>query len=229
MISLDGIPLGCATIRVFWLVWCLSFMVNDLHAQESERHPVFFEVEIGVERFGDAAVRSVFPAGFNFKAGPTFALGEEWRLRLRPHVGVKFFFNELGEGITEHLRMIKLGGQASYDLFYIRNTTFFPYLSVDFNWLANYDAESVGGLDDLENTVFSDNYLSGSGFSPEVGMRVQFGEWYVKLGYELFNPRLKVRKSIIDEDLASGYVTPVSHQFNFNAINISVGATLGLW
>ena len=228
MMFLDNVPSVSTAIKIYCLAWCLSCMVSGLHAQESEKPPIFFEVEAGAERFGDASVRSVFPAGFNIKAGAAFAFGEEWRLRLRPHAGVKFFFNQLGDGVTEQLRMIKVGGQVSYDLFYAGQTTFFPYLSADFNWLANYDAESDGGVGDLENIAFSDNYLSGSGFSPEVGMRIQFGEWYVKLGYEFFNPRMKVRKSIIDEDLDSGYVTPVSHQFNFNTINISVGATLGL-
>ncbi len=35
------------------------------------------------------------------------------RLRLRPQVGAKLFFNEIESGITEQLRMIRLGAQVS--------------------------------------------------------------------------------------------------------------------
>ncbi len=215
----------CTVMRVTCLLWC-SLAVCGLRAQE--KHPIFLEVEAGAERFSDRGVRAVFPLGFNVELGTAFAMADESRLRLRPQVGAKLFFNEIESGITEQLRMIRLGAQVSYDIYYIGQTTFFPYLSADFNWVANYDAESNGGVGDLENITFSDNYLRGSGFSQEIGMRFQFREWYVKMGYEFFGPRLKARKTLIEGDLASGYITPVSHPFNLNTINVTVGALLGL-
>src|SRR3546814_6927206 len=112
-------------------------------------------------------------------------------------------------------------------MFDLGDATFFPYLAADFNWVANVDAEKEGDGDDADVT-YSDSYLKGAGFSQEVGLRVQVREWYVKLGYEFFNPRLKVRKGIIDDDLASGYLTPRNHRFNFNSFNITVGAMLSL-
>lgn len=208
---------------VCWMVLILS--VLGLSAQE--KFPVFLDAEIGIERFAASAMHSVFPAGANLKVGPVFAFANEWRLRLRPHAGVKFFSNEIDDRVTEQLLVVKLGGQVSYDVFYLGQATFFPYLAADFNWVANFDAEQEGDGDDA-SIIYSDSYLKGSGFSQEAGLRVQMREWYVKLGYEFFRPRLKVRRGIIEDDLASGYITPRNHPFNFNSFNISVGAMLSL-
>ncbi|WP_353126281.1 hypothetical protein [Parapedobacter pyrenivorans] len=215
---------GFKLCRMVWVGLLLSAMT--LSAQE--KLPVFLEVEAGVERFSSPSIQSVFPTGVNVKMGPVFAFAEEWRLRLRPQAGVKLFFNEIDEWVTEQLLIIKVGGQVSYDAFYIGQVTFFPYLAADFNWVSNYDAESDGGTGEDESITYSDNYLKGSGFSQEVGMRIQLQKWYVKMGYEFFKPRLKARRTIITDDLASGYLTPKSHPFVFNTFNITIGATLSL-
>ncbi|MFC3199263.1 hypothetical protein ACFOET_16685 [Parapedobacter deserti] len=211
--------------KIYWSGWILFFPFAELVAQS--RLPVLLELEGGIEWLGNTSVRRVFPAGGSLKLGPVFAMADQGRLRLRPQAGFKLFFNELDEWTTEHLRMIRLGGQVSYDLFYVGHTTFFPYAAADFNWVANYDAESDGSTGDAENTTFSDSYLKGSGFSTEVGMRIQYREFYIKLGYEVLNPRLRVKGYLIDEDLEAGYMTPPSHLFNFNAVNLSVGITIG--
>jgi len=213
--------------KIGWLalVWLL-LLSTELSAQE--RLPVLFELEAGIERLDAGAVRAVFPAGGSLKIGAVFAVADQGRLRLRPNAGVKVFFNELDEWTTEHLRLIRLGGQVSYDLFFVGQTTFFPYVAADFNWVANYDAESDGGSGDDEQISFSEHYLRGTGFSQEVGVRAQYREFYVKLGYEIFNPRLKIRSAIVEEDLAAGYRTPRSHPFNFNTLNLSIGVTVGL-
>ena len=215
---------GFKAYGIGWVGLLLS--VTTLSAQE--KLPVFLELEAGVERFGGSTMHSVFPTGMNLKAGPVFALANEQRLRLRPQAGVKLFFNEIDEWVTEQLLVTKLGGQVSYDVFYLGQVTFFPYLAADFNWVSNYDAESDGGSGEDESITYSDSYLKGSGFSKEVGLRVQVHGWYVKMGYEFFKPRLKARRNIIADDLASGYLTPKSHPFNFNTVNISIGTTLDL-
>jgi len=204
----------------------LLFLTTALSAQE--KPPVFLDVEAGVERFGSSSMHSVFPVGANIRIGPVFALADEWRLRLRPQAGIKIFFNEIDEWVTEQLLITKVGAQVSYDVCYVGQVTFFPYLAADFNWVVNYDAENDGSSGDDENITYSDSYLKGSGFSQEVGLRVQVRKWYIKMGYEFFNPRLSVRKNIIADDLASGYRTPKSHTFSFNTFNITVGATLSL-
>ncbi|SEL57884.1 hypothetical protein [Parapedobacter koreensis] len=209
--------------RLAWVL--LFFSMAKLSAQE--RLPVFLEMEGGVERFGDASLRSVFPGGMNLTLGPAFSLADQGRLRLRPQAGFKLFFNELDEWTTEHLRFIRLGGQASYDAFYIGQTTFFPFFAIDFNWVANYDAESEA-TGDSENVSFSDNYLKGWGFSQVAGLRIQYQEFYLKVGYEFFNPRLKATNDVIDGDRVDGYITPSSRRFNFNTINFSLGATVRL-
>ncbi|MFB2119922.1 hypothetical protein ACEVG1_11965 [Parapedobacter sp. 2B3] len=206
-----------------WTALILS--VSALSAQE--KPSVFLDAEVGIDRFAAGAMHAVFPVGANLKAGPVFAFADEWRLRLRPHAGVRFFSNKLDDWVTEQLLVVKLGGQVSYDVFYLGQATFFPYLAADFNWVANYDAEKEGDGDDA-NVTYSDSYLKGTGFSQEAGLRVQVREWYVKFGYELFSPRLKVRKNVIDDDLAAGYLTPRNHRFNFNSFNITVGAMLSL-
>jgi len=219
----------CKTMFAGWVALMLS--VSGLSAQETqavpEKFPVLLDAEIGASRFTSPATRSVFPLGANLKVGPVFAFGDQWRFRLRPQVGVTFFSNRIDDWVTEQLLIVKLGGQVSYDAFYLGQATFFPYLAADFNWVANFDAEEVGEGDDT-NVTYSDSYLKGTGFSQEVGVRVQVREWYVKLGYEFFSPRLQVRQDVINDDLASGYITPPNHRFNFNSFNISVGAMLSL-
>ncbi len=211
------------TILAGWVVLMLS--VSGVSAQE--KFPVFLDAEVGGVRFTEPAMHSVFPVGASLKVGPVFAFGDQWRFRLRPHAGVTFFSNKIDDWITEQLLVVKLGGQVSYDAFYLGQATFFPYLAGDFNWVANFDAEEEGDGDDT-NVTYSDSYLKGTGFSQEVGLRVQVREWYVKLGYEFFRPRLKIRKDMIEDDLASGYRTPRNHRFHFNSFNITVGAMLNL-
>lgn len=202
-----------------WTILCWLAALH-LHAQRSV--PVFLEGEFGIDRFSDASVRSVFPAGAAFRLGAAFALGDQERLRLRPQGGVTFFGNKIDEEVTEQLLVIKAGVQVSYDAFFLGRTTFFPYLGVDYNWVSNFDMESYGE----DEVSYSKSYLHGTGISQEVGVRVQVGEWYAKVGYALFRPRLRVRRSIIDDDLSSGYRTPSSHVFSFNSFNISVGFSI---
>lgn len=196
--------------------------VSILHAQE-ERIPIFYELEGGVAWFPDNGVRSVFPAGLTLKTGPSFALGNDARLRLRPQAGVKIFIKQEDSNLMEYLRILKLGGEVSYDAHYAGGITFFPYLSIDYNWVANYDAENAGTDQEV---IYSENYIRGSGISQELGLKVQYRQFYIKGGYEFFRPVLRIRRSILEEDLAGGYLTPVSHRFDFNAFNISVGIIL---
>ncbi|PPL03528.1 hypothetical protein [Parapedobacter indicus] len=192
----------------------------ELHAQRSL--PVYLEGEFGVERFGDASVRSVFPTGAALRLGAAFALADQGRLRLRPQGGVTFYGNKINEEVTEQLLFVKGGMQVSYDAFFLGRMTFFPYLGIDYNWVSNFDMESYDG----EEATYSENYLHGTGISQEIGLRVQISEWYVKAGYGLFRSQLRVRRSILDNDLTSGYVTPPSHSFQFDTINISVGFSI---
>lgn len=202
-----------------WIILLLSTAMR-LHAQRSV--PIYLEGELGIDRFHDSSVRAVFPAGAAFRVGAAFALAEQERLRLRPQVGVIFFGNKIDEEITEQLLIIKGGVQVSYDAFFVGRTTFFPYLDIDYNWVSNFDMESYGE----DNVSYSENYLRGTGMSHEIGFRVQRNEWYVKAGYEFFKPRLRIRRSIMDEDLTSGYLTPSSHTFPFNAFHISLGFSI---
>lgn len=203
----------------------LVLLAGNLSAQE--KFPVLLDAEVGAERFASSSMHSVFPVGASLKLGPVFGFGDQWRFRLRPHAGVTFFSNKIDDWVTEQLLMVKLGGQLSYDLLYVGSVTFFPYLAADFNWVANFDAEEEGDGGD-SNITYTDSYLKGNGFSQEVGVRVQMRDWYVKLGYAFFNPRLKVRSDVIEDDQASGYLTPPSHRFNFNSFNITVGTMLNL-
>ncbi len=205
--------------------WGLAFFGALLFAAQlraQERRPVLLEGEVGLERFNDASVRSVFRTGGSARLGPAFQFADEGRLRLRPQLGMKLFANQIDEHVTEQLLFVKLGAQASYDLFYVGQTTFFPYISTEYNWASNFDAESYGD----EDTSFSERYLHGNGFSYELGLRVQVRTWYVKMGYEHFNPNMRIRDTIREEDQSSGYDTPRSYPFRFDALNISVGFSI---
>lgn len=207
-------------LRAYFVGIGLLLLSTSVQAQRAV--PVLLEGEVGVERFSDAAVRSVFPVGANLRLGPAFVMASEGRLRLRPQVGLKLFLNEIEEGLTEHLLFFKLGGQVCYDLFYIGQTTFFPYVAAEFNWVSNFDAERYAD----DDVSFSENYLRGSGWSQEMGFRVQWREVFLKAGCEFFNPTLRARQSLIEEDLAAGYVTPESQVFRFHTLNISIGFSL---
>lgn len=202
--------------------WMALFSLATLHLYGQRSVPVYLEGEFGIDRFTDASVRSVFPAGAAFGLGAAFALTDQERLRLRPQGGVTFFGNKIDDQITEQLLIIKAGIQVSYDALFFGQTTFFPYLSVDYNWVSNFDMENYGE----DDVSYSENYLRGTGISQEIGLRVQIREWYVKAGYELFRPRLRVRRAIQDDDLTSGYLTPSSHVFPFNTVNISLGFSI---
>lgn len=205
-----------------WGLALIGVLLSLAQLRAQERKPVFFEGEVGMERLNAGAVRSVFPMGGTIRLGPAFMFANEGRLRLRPQLGMKLFANRIDENITEQLLFVKLGGQVSYDLFYVGQTTFFPYVSTEFNWVSNYDAESYGD----EDTSFSERYLHGNGLSYEFGMRVQVRNWFVKMGYEYFNPNMRIRDALLEDDLSSGYDTPRSHPFRFNTLNISVGFSI---
>ena len=204
------------------LGWTAVWLAAALGLRAQQSMPVYLEGEIGVERFADAAVRSVFPAGAAFQLGPSFALANEGRLRLRPQGGVVFFSNQIDENITEQLLNVKAGVQVSYDAYFIGRTTFFPYVALDYNWVSNFDMESYGD----DDVSYSENYLRGRGLSQAVGLRVQRGEWYIKAGYVWFRPRLRVQQALVDDDLASGYITPSSHVFSLNTVVISIGFSI---
>src|SRR3546814_16168553 len=99
-------------ILVGWVVLMLS--VSGLCAQE--KFPVFLDAEIGAERFTASDMHSIFPVGASLRVGPVFAFGDQWRLRLRPHAGVTFFSNKIEEWITEHLRIVKMGGPVRTEI-----------------------------------------------------------------------------------------------------------------
>ena len=202
--------------------WTAVLLLVTLGLRAQQSLPVYLEGELGGSRFSQASVRSVFPAGAAFRLGAAFALTDEERLRLRPQGGVTFFSNQLDENVAEQLLIIKAGVQVSYDAYFVGRTTFFPYVSLDYNWVTNFDMESYGE----DDVSYSENYLRGNGLSQEVGLRVQVGEWYVKAGCEFFKPRLRVQRSLINDDLESGYITPPSHAFSLHTVNISVGFSI---
>lgn len=202
--------------------WIGAVLLATLPLHAQQKVPVYLEGEFGIDRFSDASVRSVFPAGAAIRLGAAFALTDAERLRLRPQGGVQFFGNKIDEEITEQLLIVKGGVQVSYDVFFVGQATFFPYLAVDYNWVSNFDMESY----DEEDATYSENYLHGNGPSQEAGLRVQIREWYIKVGYEWFNPRLRVRRSIIEDDLVAGFLTPSSHSFRFNSLNVSLGFSI---
>ncbi len=198
------------------LVLCIS------HAEAQRSVPIYLEGEFGVDRFSDAPVRSVFPLGAAIRLGAAFATANEGRLRLRPQGGIRFFGNKINEEITEQLLIVKAGGQISYDAFFVGPVTFFPYVAFEYNWVSNFDMESY--TDD--DASYSEGYLRGHGSSQEVGLRIQVREWFVKVGYEWFNPRLRLGQSIVEEDLLAGYISPATRRFRFDALNISIGFSI---
>jgi len=197
-------------------------LVALLRASAQQQTPIYLEGEFGVAAFTNASVRSVFPAGAVVRLGAALALADENRLRLRPQLGATFFGNKIDESITEQLLFVGGGIEVSYDAFYVKQITFFPYVSASYRGVSNFDMESY---DDTDAT-YSESHLRGSGIAQEIGLRIQLRDWYVKGGYQLFSPRLQARKSIVEDDLSGGYVTPSTHRFHFDTVSLSVGFSI---
>lgn len=211
-------------LTIFFLILSVAVQGQDEFMIEKPLE-TFFELEAGYSGLVDRDVRSVFRGGAQLLVGVDLAFGPQNRYRFRPQAGVVFFINQQGEFFQERLRIIKTGGQFSYDAYFIGQTTFFPYVSLDYNFVNNYDWESDGVDFDgnHQNVRYSDSYLRGRGLSTELGLKIQYRNFYTKLGYQFFQPTLRVRDSIVEEELWLGYRTPGSHQFNLNSFNVTVG------
>lgn len=203
-------------------------------AQEEDlpRMAANLEMEGGVSVFQAKSLRSVLPAGLMLDLGAELSTGRDLRLRLRPQVGVRFFSRDIESNIDEQFRQIRVGGTFSYDAYFRGQTSFFPFVSVNYNWVNNYDAETVGhDSEGRPNIITSDSFIKGGGLSTAFGVKVQYQRFFVRGGYEIFNPILRERyeEEIELPEPDSGTVINVGYQrkaFDLSAFKLSVGYIL---
>ncbi|SEN09087.1 hypothetical protein SAMN05216436_111108 [bacterium A37T11] len=94
-----------------------------------------------------------------------------------------------------------------------------PYCKVNIVYAANFDTYG-----DDEGEQAGETYLSGWGYAQEVGTKIQFGKkWYIRMGYNFFSPRLKVRNHEFQVDLGAGLEEKRAKTFTLSSASISVG------
>ncbi len=219
---------------VSFVALALALGSRAVAQEDLPRTAAYLELEGGAAMFQSSSMRSDFPVGLQMALGVEFATGNDLRVRLRPQAGLRFFSKYIEQNTNEHFRILRLGGTISYDAYFMGQTSFFPYVSMNYNWVSNYDAETVGyDSEGQPNIVYSDSFIKGGGFSTELGLKVQYRRFYVKGGFDLFKPILRVQFVEEDEQSMQGegdrQVFIVRHQrepFNLNAFNLSIGYIL---
>ncbi len=200
--------------------------------EDLPRMAVNMELEGGASMFQAKTLRSDFPAGLMLDLGAELSTGRDLRLRLRPQVGIRFFSRNIERNVDEQFRQIRLGGTFSYDAYFRGQTSFFPFVSFNYNWVNNYDAETVGhDSEGRPNIITSDSFIKGSGLSTAFGVKVQYQRFFIRGGYEIFRPILRERyeEEIELPEPDSGTVTEVRFQrrtFDLSAFNLSIGYIL---
>lgn len=209
---------------------------TNVSAQEDEvpSTAAYLELEGGLAMFQSSSLRRDFPIGLQLAFGTELATGRDLRVRLRPQVGVRFFSQPVEEDTNKHFRIFRLGMTFGYDTYFVGQTTFFPYLTLNYNWVNQYDAETIGyDSEGRATVVYSDSDIKGNGVSTELGLKIQYQRFYVKGGFDIFRPVLRVRYTEeverIESDDRLSIVLQTRHQretFNLNAFSLSIGYVL---
>lgn len=196
-------------------------------AAQEELPRIAFNVELegGLSVFHAKSMRADFPVGLMLDLGTELSTGQDLRVRLRPQVGVRFFSHDIERNVDEQFRQIRVGGTFSYDAYFRGQTSFFPFVSLNYNWVDNYDAETVGhDSEGRPNVITSDSFIKGSGLSTTLGLKIQHQRFFVRGGYELFTPLLNVRYAEEVEQVVQHYYRRES--FDLSAFKLSIGYVL---
>lgn len=205
-----------------------------LSAQEGEapKVGVNLELEGGGTMFQSKSLRSDFPVGLMLDLGAELAAGRDLRVRVRPQIGLRFFSKDIGNNIDEQFRQIRVGSTFSYDAYFLKQTSFFPFVSVDYNWVNNYDAETVGyDSEGRPNIITSDSFIKGHGLVTTFGVKVQYQRFFVRGGYEVSTPILRERQEVeVESPEPDGETVTETHyqrkSFDLSAFNLSIGYLL---
>jgi hypothetical protein len=72
----------------------------------------------------------------------------------------------------------------------------------------------------------SEKFLTGKGFSADLGLKVAWDRWFAKLHYEHFQPTLNVNPVVMQESVNEGFVIDSQKDFKLSSLNLSVGTSL---
>lgn len=206
---------------------CAFILPSYLFAQVTP--PLALDIELGAGQLTGRGVSKIYGPGIRAVAGPRIGLDDNDRLWVRVNGGVYWSFKQIEEEnkVTDHLRIFKAGVQMQYALFKTQ-----PALSLlagaDYNWCANYYS-AVTRYDwytrsyDIKR---SDKFLRGNGISMEAGARLNFDNWYLKLAYEYYQPRLAVLEDLVMDMRSYGYSVPDTYTYNLSSINLCMGFQL---
>jgi hypothetical protein len=193
-------------------------------------HNAGADIEIGGAFPLGPDFKEVFGAGLNFSVGPKITMDKNNRLWVKPTGGVKWYFKEIEEqnSVTEHFRTWKAGVEVQYSIPAGKTFTLFPLLRLDHNWCANYfSATYRTGFGPYDTEVErSEKFLTGKGFSADLGLKVAWDRWFAKLHYEHFQPTLNVNPVVMQESVNEGFVIDSQKDFKLSSLNLSVGTSL---
>lgn len=218
-----------ALTLLVWLMWVPASAQDD--EEELPAVAAYLELEGGLAMFQSAGMRADFPLGFQLAFGAELATGRDLRIRLRPQLGVRFFTKDVEQDTNEHFRLFRVGSTFGYDAYFIGQTSFFPYVTVNYNWVNNYEAETTGyDWEGNPTVVYSDSFIKGNGVSAELGLKVQIRSFFVKGGFDVFQPSLRVRYEEEveqpDRDRPILQTRYRNESFNLNAFSLSIGYIL---
>lgn len=184
------------------------------------------ELEIGSSAFTNSSIRNVFPAGVNLFLGPKWMIGVQEKLFVKASLGVKWYMHSLSDGYLEHLASIRLGPEFQYKAFMIGNVKFLPTFKIDFAWCTNFD--TTGGIAEVFRDepayIISERYLRGWGIGKALGLKAELGSgWFLRLSYEILNPRFKVLNRDLQGDLGKDYIDRQHTSLALNTLNLSIG------
>lgn len=191
------------------------------------------DLDFGASLPTNNQINDVFHAGLASGLGLNIPPLQWNGLELKPVGGIKWYYKQVEEvnSVTEHFRTWKAGGELQYYLTDYKQVAFYPYLRVDHNWSANYYSETYNydPWSNTSSTAYSDKYFKGTGLSYTAGIKAVFDDyWYVKLDYEYYKPTLDLNQQIIETAEWEGIYVAPSHQFNFNALSLSIGFDLNI-
>lgn len=198
--------------------------------EELPRLAVNVELEGGASVFSAKSMRSDFPVGLMLDLGTELSTGRDLRVRLRPQIGLRLFSQDIERNIDEQFRLIRVGGAFSYDAYFVGQLSFFPFVALNFNWVNNYDAETVGyDSEGRPNIVTSDSFVKGRGVSTALGLKVQYQRFFARGSYDIFTPILNVRYAKEEEQIGGVQVVHYYYRrepFDLSAFNLSIGYIL---
>lgn len=201
---------------------------HDEYVYQGHPLPLGMDFEFGFAVPTKKEISNLYPVGLHLELGPKVGFLPSQRLWIKPLGGLRWLpqnVEGMGEGVMQHFLTWHTGLELQYQ-FQHRNLFYYPLLRMNYNWSRNFESVTTDTGSDYSDTSYSDTFISGRGFSTELGMRFQVRTGYIKLSYTIYRPNLHLGQSVINDDHRAGYTGIQAQRLNFNTINIGLGYDL---